>query len=103
MAGIVDDEVEAVARGEQVAAEGFDTGSVAKVEAEDFQPVRPGIKIRFGGIAGCGVARKARGDDKMRAAAEEFDPGLITDFDAAASQQRDSPFQISEFSALAEV
>ena len=53
LAGVVDDEVEPVARGEQVAAERLDARRVPQIEPEDLEPVAP--------VAEVGLLRVARG------------------------------------------
>ena len=90
LAGVVDDEVEAVARGGQLAAERFHAGGVAQVEPGDLEPVSPVAEIGLGRVAGRRVPRKARGDDEVRARAEELEPRLVADLHAAAGQQRHS-------------
>jgi hypothetical protein len=103
LAGVADDEIEAVACGKQMTAEGFDAGSVAEIKAEDFEAVRPGIEIGLSGVAGCGVARETSGDDEMRARPQEFDARLIADFNAPTGKERDTAREVGEFRALAEV
>ena len=41
LAGVIDDEIEPRARGEQVTAKGLHTRRVAQVQAENFQAVAP--------------------------------------------------------------
>ena len=42
-------------------------GRVAQVEPEDLKPMAPLVEIGFPRIALRGIARKARGDDQLRA------------------------------------
>ena len=67
LAGVIDDEVQAGQGGQQMPAEGLDTGRVAEVQAEDFQPVSPLREVRFRGIAGGRIAGEARADDQVGA------------------------------------
>src|SRR5258705_5075247 len=45
LSGVVDDEVQSVARGEQLLAEGLDAWRVAQVEAEDLETILPFVEI----------------------------------------------------------
>ena len=47
LAGVVDDEVEAFTRGDEVAAERLDARRVAQVESDDLQPVPPLAEVRL--------------------------------------------------------
>ena len=86
LARVVDDEVEAFAGSDQFAAERFDAGRMAQVEAEDFQTIGPFAEVRLFRVA-CGrIAREARRDDQARACAQQFEPGLITDLHPAPGQ-----------------
>ena len=103
LARIVDDEIQTVASGQQLPAEGFDAWRVPQIEPEDFQPAAPVVEIRFAGITRGGVARKSRGDNERRAGTQKFDARLIADLDAAAGQQRHSATQVRRFGSLQEV
>ncbi len=103
LAGVVDDEIEPRASGEQLLAEGLDAGCVAHVEAEDFETVAPVTKIGFHGVALGGVARKTSGDDELRAGAEEFEAGLIANLDAAPGEESDAAGEICQFGAFGEI
>jgi hypothetical protein len=65
LTGVVDDEVEPVARVEQVLAERLHTGRVPQVEPEDLQSMAPVGEIGLLRIALGGVAREASGDDEV--------------------------------------
>jgi hypothetical protein len=96
LAGVVDDEVESRPRREELAAEGLDARRVAQIEAEDLEPVLPVGKVGLAGVALRGVTREARGDDEMRARAQQLEPRLITNLDAAARQQRDTTAKVGQ-------
>src|SRR3546814_12109635 len=51
LAGVVDDEVQAAARGQQLAAEGFHAGGMAQVPAVYLPPVAPVREVRFARVA----------------------------------------------------
>src|SRR5438045_9407080 len=70
LAGVVDDEVEAVVGGEELVTEGLDARRVAEVEAVDLEPVFPAAEVRLPGVAGRRVAGKAGRDDQTGAGAE---------------------------------
>jgi hypothetical protein len=103
LAGVVDDEVEPVARGENVLRERFDARRVTQIEAEDLQSVAPLAEVGFGRIAGGGVAGKAGRDDQRCTATQQLDPCLIADLHPAAGEQRDRSRQVGELAALGEV
>jgi len=103
LAGVIDDEVEVGARREEFAAEGFDAGGVAEVEAEDFEAMAPDGEVWFLGVAVGGIAGEAGGDDELRAGAEELEAGLVADFDASAGEEGDAAMEVGEFGALDEV
>jgi hypothetical protein len=67
LARVVDDEVEPVARREQVRAERLDARRVPQVEPEDLEPLAPVGEVGLLRVARRGVAREARGDDQLRA------------------------------------
>ena len=73
LAGVVDDEVEPVAGAEQLPAERLDARRVAQVEPEDLEAVAPLGEVRLRGVAGRRVAGKARGDDQVRAGAQQLE------------------------------
>src|SRR6185436_2592885 len=103
LAGVVDDEVQARAGGHEISAEGLDARRVPEIETEDFETVRPLTEIGLFGVARGGIAREPRRDDEMRAGAEELQPRLIADLDAAACEQRDASTQVGQFRARGEV
>ena len=103
LARVRDDEVEPLARRAQMRAEGLDARRVPQVEPEDLEPVAPLLEVRLGRVARRRVARKARRHDQLRAGAEQLDPGLVADLDAAAREQRDPSAQVGRLRALAEV
>ena len=103
LAGVVDDEVEPVARGQQLAAERLDARRVPQVESEDLEPVAPVAEVGLGGVARGGVAGKARGDDEVRARAQQLEPGLVADLDPPAGEQRHAAAQVGQLGALGEV
>ncbi len=74
-----------------------------EVEAEDLEPVCPFAEIGFFRVARGGIAREPRRDDEMRAGAEQFQPCLIADLDAAACQQRDTSTEVGQLRARREV
>ena len=78
-------------------------GRVAQVQSENFQPLAPFLEIRLGRVTHRRVARETRGDDELRAAAQQLDAGLIADFHASAGEQRHAPAQVGQFAALAPV
>ena len=47
LAGVVDDEIQAMLRRQQVPAEGFDAGCVAKVQAENFQAMTVALTAAY--------------------------------------------------------
>ena len=103
LARVVDDEVEARAGGEQLAAERLDARRVAQIEAEDLEAMSPLAEVGLAGVPLRRVARKPRRDDDVRAGAQQLERGLIADLDAAAGDQRDTSAQIGQLGALAEV
>ena len=103
LAGVVDDEVEAIARGQQLAAERLDARRVAQVESEDLEAIAPLGEVRLLRVARRGVAREARRDDELRAGAQQLEAGLIADLHAPAGEQRDAAAQVGELGALGEV
>ena len=103
LAGVVDDEVEALARGDEVAAERLHGGRVAQVETEDFEPMTPIAEVGLLRVARRGVAREPCRDDEVRAGAEELQAGLVADLDAPAGEQRDTAAQVRELRARGEI
>lgn len=100
LAGVVDDEIETVARGNEMGAEGLDTGGVAEIEPEDLKTVAPFGEVGFLGITFGGIAGEPGGDDQACAAAQEFESGLVPDLDAAAGEQGDPAAQVGELGAF---
>ena len=103
LAGVVDDEVEALARGDEVAAERLDARRVPQIEAEDLEPVAPVAEVGLLRVARRRVPRKPGRDDQVRAGAQQLQAGLIADLDAPAGQQRDTAAQVRELGARGEV
>jgi hypothetical protein len=69
----------------------------------DFEAMGPLFEVGFLGVAFGGIAGEAGGDDEMGAAAEEFESGLVADFDAAAGEEGNAAGQVGEFGSLAKV
>src|SRR3546814_5441589 len=90
LAGVVDDEVLARARGQQLRAESLDAGRVPQVQAEHFQAVAPVAEVGFGGVARSGVARDASGDDQFGAGAERLQAGLVAGLHPSRSEEHTS-------------
>ena len=103
LACVVDDEVEALARGDEVAAERLHRGRIAQVEIEDFESAPPIVEIGLLRVARRGVAREPCRDDEVRAGAEELQAGLVADLDAPAGEERDAAAQIRELRAGGEI
>ena len=103
LAGVVDDEVEAVPRLVQVLAEGLDARRVPQVEAEDLEPVAPRAEVRLLRVARGRVAREAGRHDQVRTGTQQLDAGLVADLHAPARQQGDAPREVGRLGALAEV
>ena len=99
LARVVDDEVEAVARGHQVAAEGLRARRVAQVEAEDLEPVCPVAEVGFLRVARRGVAREARRDHEVRSGSEKLEARLVANLDATTREQRDAAPQVGQLRA----
>ncbi len=91
LAGVVDDEVEALARLDQFVAERFHARRVAQIESEYFQAIGPVAEVFFLRVTRCRVAWKPCCHDQAGACAQKFQARLIADFDATACQQRDTP------------
>src|SRR4051812_10188724 len=100
---VVDDEVETAARRQQLVAERLNARRVAQIEAEDLQSILPLVEVGLLRVADRAVAWKTRGDDEMRAAAQQLESRLVADLHASAGQQRDAASQVREFGALAVV
>ena len=100
LAGVVDDEIQPLPRGQQLVAERLHAGRVAQVQPVDLQPVSPLGEVRLLRIACGGVARKARGHDQLGAGAQQLQAGLVADLHAPAGEQRHAPVQIRRFAAL---
>src|SRR3989442_1312425 len=90
-------------RVEQLAAEGFDARGVAQIEGEDLESVLPVGEVGLGRVALRAIARKARGDDQVRARPQQLDPRLIPDLDAAARQQRHTAAKIGQLGPFREI
>ena len=103
LAGVVDDEVEAVPRLVQVLAEGLDARRVPQVEAEDLEPVAPLAEVGLPRVARGRVAREAGRHDQVGAGTQQLDAGLVADLHAPARQQGDAPREVCGLGALAVV
>lgn len=76
---------------------------MAQIEAEDFQAMSPLTEIGLASIALGGIAREARGDDELCAGSKKLQTGLISDLDAATSEDGDAAGKIGQFGAFGEV
>ena len=103
LAGVVDDEIQPVAGGQQGLAEGFHAGRVAQVQAEHLEAVAPLAEIRLLGVTRGGIARETRGDDQRRPRAQQLQASLVTNLHPAAGEQRHAPAQVGGFGALVEI
>src|SRR3989338_1365725 len=103
LAGIIDDEIQPLARRKKMPAESLDAGRMAQVQAEDLQPVAPDLEIRFGGIAHRRVPREAGADYELRPGAEKLYPGLVAYLDAPAGEQGNAAVQVGGLGALKEI
>jgi hypothetical protein len=103
LAGVVDDEVEAVTRRQEVAAERLHARRVAQIEADDLEAVAPIGEIGLGGVADGRITRESRGHDHVRARAEQFQPGLVPDLDPPARQQRHATAEVGQFGPRREI
>src|SRR5581483_7278692 len=86
---------------EQMPAKRLDGGDVPQVEPEDFQAMPPLFKVRFARIARRGIPGEAGRYNQVRARAQQFDAGLITDLHPPAGQQRHASAQVGKFGPLA--
>ena len=103
LARVVDDEVEARAGGDDLSAERLDARRVAQVETEDLEAPAPVGEVGFQRVACGSIARKTRGDDQVRAGAQELESGLVSNLHAAARQQCDASPQIRQLRSCSEV
>ena len=103
LARVVDDEVEARTRGEQLAAERLDARRVAQVEAEDLEPMPPVPEIRLARVALRSIARKPGGHDELRARTQQLQPGLVADLHPPAGEERHAAAQVGELRSLCKV
>ena len=103
LAGVVDDEVEAVAGGEDVMGERLDAGCVTQIEAEHLEPTRPVGEVGLGRVSGRGITRETGDDDERRPAPQQLDAGLIADLHPSAGEQRHGAREVGELAALGEV
>ena len=88
LAGVVDDEVQPLARLAEVVAERLDARRVAQVEPEDLEPVAPLVEVGLLRVAGGRVAREAGRDDQACPGAQQLDPRLVADLDPPAGEER---------------
>ena len=103
LARVVDDEVEAVARLQHLAAERLDARRVPQVEPENLQPIAPLAEVGLARVSRRRVPRKARRHDELRARTKQLESGLITDLHAPARQERHAAAKVGELCALGEV
>ena len=100
LAGVVDDVVEARARGQHLVAERLDARRMAQIQSEHLQAMAPLVEVGLLCIALRRIARETRGDDEFRAAAQQLQSGLVADLDPPAGEQRDASGQVGQFGAL---
>src|SRR6185312_15295260 len=100
LAGVVDYEVQTIARAQHLGAERLDTRRVTQVESVDGEPIAPRRKVRLLRVTRRGVARKARRDYEVCACAQQLDTSLISDLDSSASEQRNAAAQIGRLRTL---
>ena len=74
--------------------EGFDAGSVSKIEAVDLESIDPVGRIVFGVESCGGIAWKPGGDDDMASGLQQLQRGMKADLDAASGQDRVPPRQV---------
>src|SRR6185437_14222834 len=103
LAGVVDYEVQTIARAQHLGAERLDTRRVTQIEPVDGEPVAPLRKVRFLRVARRRVAWKARCDYEMCTGAQKPDAGLISDLDSSAREQRNTAAQIGGLRTLREI
>src|SRR3989338_4678597 len=87
LAGVVDDEVEPGMGREELPAERLDAGRMAQVEPENLETIAPCAEIRPPRIARGRIAREPRGDDELRARAQQLEAGLVADLHPPAGQE----------------
>ena len=85
--GVVDQDVQRALRGDGV-GERDDLSGVAQVDADDAQPVQPVGAVGHRGEAAHGVVRKAGGDGRVGAVAEQSQRDVHADLGAATGEQR---------------
>ena len=100
---IVDDEVEALARGEHLAAERLDARRVSKVQTEDLQPFSPLLEIGLLRVPLRRITRKPRRHDQTRASSKQLQAGLIADLHAPAGQEGRAPAEVRQLGSFAKV
>ena len=103
LTGVVDDEVQAWTRGDQVAAKCLDAWQVPKIEPEDLEAIAPVAEVGFLRVARRRILRKPGRDDQPRAGAQQLQAGLIPDLHPPARQQRDPAAQIGQLGSRREV
>src|SRR5687767_783798 len=103
LAGVVDDEVEARAGGQQLAAERLNARRVAQIEAEDLETIGPVREVRLARVTLRRIAREPGRDDQARTAAQQLQARLVANLDAPARQQRDAAAQVRDLRPLAKV
>jgi hypothetical protein len=103
LAGVVDDEIQARVSGQDMLAESFHARRMAQIQPKDLEPIAPILEILFRGIACRRIPRETRGHDQARPRPQQFDPGLITDLDTAARQERHPAAQIGQLGAFTKI
>ncbi len=103
LAGVVDDEVEAIAGRVEVLAEGLDARRVPQVEPEDLEPISPDVEVGLLRVARRRVAREAGRHDQMGARTQQLDARLVADLHTAAGQEGHPAGEVGSLGALAEV
>ena len=103
LAGVVDDEVQPLARLAEVVAERLDARRVAQVEPEDLEPVAPLVEVGLLRVASRRVAREAGRDNQAGTRTKQLDPRLVADLDPPAGEERDPAGEIGGLGALGEV
>src|SRR6185437_7711339 len=100
LAGVVDYEIETVARAQHLGAERLDAGSVAQVESVNGEAIAPLREVRFLYVASGGIARKTRRDYEVCTCTQQLDASLISDLDASAGDEGDAAAQIGRLRTL---
>ena len=86
LGGVVDQNVQRALRGDGVRKRD-DLSGVAKVDPDDAQPVQPVGAVGHRGEAAHGIVRKAGGDRRVGAVAEQSQRDIHADLGAATGEQ----------------